>query len=490
MRTILEGNARTTYYRPRLSPDTMRIAASMIDDDGRWRVVVADKAGRAMRDVGPDDGANRYDAQWLNDDTLVVVSERGGIPNLELLSVADGGARAVTRVTGAAVAPEVNRRDGSRWFLSLHSLGFDVRRVTGAPADTVVSIDAERFGFAGARTARPAPLAASDAAPTRRYESPRHERLLPGAYGSADGAGLSLSLYSGDIVGRFTGVATAAFGEQGAWRGGSVRMTSRRRPAAVELGIFAAAHDPSRGRSAVSDTTGIDQRSLQVLAAFGSTKRGDGWQWKTRLGVGGGKLEARGKEPIDRTLGFLESDLFTQQVTGARGLAQSLRLHVAAGQSGQTYQRAVATIRLATAGRDLPRFEVIGTAGRLFGSPHRFELFAVGGGVSPVVDSALLRQRFAIPMLPTAIAMGSSLIAWRVAYPGAATLFFEGAGAAPDFEAFPTWHRAVGVERRFAYGPVPLGFLPRVEIRAGGGILLDPPFRRKVRVFGEIRFEP
>src|SRR6185503_16949450 len=116
MKTVLEGNARTTYYRPRLSPDAKRVAASMIDDDGQWRVVVADQYGRAMRAVGPDDGANRYDAQWLNDDSLVVVSERGGIPNLEMIRVSDDSTRSITRVTGAAVAPEVNRKDGSIWF--------------------------------------------------------------------------------------------------------------------------------------------------------------------------------------------------------------------------------------------------------------------------------------------------------------------------------------------------------------------------------------
>ena len=43
------------------SPDGRRIAAS-VAENGRWRVVVADRNGRIMRRVDPEDGANRYDA--------------------------------------------------------------------------------------------------------------------------------------------------------------------------------------------------------------------------------------------------------------------------------------------------------------------------------------------------------------------------------------------------------------------------------------------
>src|SRR5262245_58473316 len=166
--TLLEGNAVRSYYRPRYSPSGARFVAS-VSDNGRWRVIVANRDGSEVRFVDPNDGANRYDAQWLRHpsrtvsapeeigaevDTLVVVSDRGGVPKLELLSVSSGQPRALTRVTGAAVAPDVDPRDGSIWFLSLHSRGFDVRRVPlGMPAaDSVVDVSAQRFGFAGART--------------------------------------------------------------------------------------------------------------------------------------------------------------------------------------------------------------------------------------------------------------------------------------------------------------------------------------------------
>src|SRR5439155_6328610 len=123
--TLLPGSPERSYYRPRYSLDGSQLAAS-VSERGRWRIVVANRDGSGVRYVDPDDGANRYDAEWLSRDTLVVVSERGGIPNLELLSLADAHTRTLTRVTGAAVAPAVNRGDRSIWFLALHSRGHDV----------------------------------------------------------------------------------------------------------------------------------------------------------------------------------------------------------------------------------------------------------------------------------------------------------------------------------------------------------------------------
>ena len=108
-----------------------------VNDGGQWRIVVADRDGSNRRVVDPGDGANRYDAQWLRGtDSLVVVSERGGIPNLELLNIADASARTLTRVTGAAVGPDVSPTDGSIWFLTVHSRGLDVRRMMRLTLET------------------------------------------------------------------------------------------------------------------------------------------------------------------------------------------------------------------------------------------------------------------------------------------------------------------------------------------------------------------
>lgn len=474
--TLLEGNARTTYYRPRWSPDTMRIAASM-QDGKRWRVIVADRDGSAMRTVDPDDGANRYDAQWLNDDTLVVVSERGGIPNLELIAVATGAVKSVTRVTGAAVGPDVNRKDGSIWFLAMHAFGFDVRRITTERADSVVAIDAERFGFAGTRQAKPITLPAAASVEVRKYRTlvARHDRFLPGAFASADGVAALLSAYNGDIVGKHVLSATGAIGQMSAPRGATLRATWRPTRIAIEAGAAAVFEPGKTFRRPLSHS----------WLALSSATRGDGWRINGRLGgwyrdLGGG--------------GFAETELFTQQVRGARGVTQTTRLSAAYGDADGSFHRLLGTFALATAGRDMPPIQLSATAGLLRGDPHASENFSIGGGRSPLLDSALVRQQHAMPMLPSGVASGRALVAWRGAIPNVfagLTPFYEGAGVRANLAALPTtWHRAVGVERRFVFGPVPIGFLPRVEIRGGAAYLLDAPVRKTARAYLEMRLEP
>jgi hypothetical protein len=126
----------------------------------------------------------------------------------------------------------------------------------------------------------------------------------------------------------------------------------------------------------------------------------------------------------------------------------------------------------------------------VIGSPHPFELFSVGGGMTPVMDSSLLPQRYALPMYPTAVSIGSSLLAWRASIPGSWTPFYEAASTAPTLYDHARWHRAVGFDARFAFPLTPVAFLPRVEMRGGAAYTFDEPLRRKVRVFLDMRFEP
>jgi hypothetical protein len=495
-RTLLQGDPRRSYYRPRYSRDGTRFVAS-VSDGGRWRLVVADRDGTNPRYVDPEDGANRYDAQWLRGgDTLVVVSERGGIPNLELVSVAGRGTRTLTRVTGAAVAPEVSATDGAIWFLALHSRGFDVRRLARAAtvADSVVVIGADRFGFAGARgTHRGMELAARPIPAARPYgNGPRHQRWLPGGSASADGGGVFVAIFSGDIVGRLNATATAAYGEASTWRGGSVRATWRHPRPAIEFGTHAAFHEPSLGRFAQAGTDTLDIGLLQGIVAASLERRGEGWYWRGRAGTGGGSLESKIGTPSHfRGLAFGELDLQLSQTRGAGGLIERFRVHAAQGHTRGAYQRAIGSLELATTGRGVMPMQAVITFGRITGNAHPFERFAIGGVPPAIVDSSLLGQRYSMPMFPTGIAVGSDLVAWRAAVPSSTwTLFYEGASIASGPVLSRRWHRALGLDMRYVLPPVPAAFAPRVQMRGGGAYTLDAPFRKKVRLFFEMRVEP
>jgi hypothetical protein len=493
MTTLLEGNARLTYYHPRWSPDGSRILAS-VSENGRWRVIVADAAGKVMRAIDPDDSANRYDAEWISNDSVVVVSERGGIPNLETMRIGDSTAKTLTRVTGAAVAPDVNRADGSIWFLSLHSRGLDVRRIpAGVPvADSAVRVDEARFGWAGPRTPRPSPMPDAPVPETRAYPAaPLHFRWIPGAYGSADGYGGLFAMYAGDVIGRYTASQTLSRGELGAWRGHAIRFVARARRTALEFGGYVSSHEPSRARDAVPTSAGLDAQLQQWLLAAARSHRGEGWQAQLRLGAATGSLRPASDDGHTRMIGFGESDLYFQQLSGASGLSETLRLHHSYGNSGARFRRTVASLHLATLGRDALPAALSVTVGRIVGQPHPFELFSLGGGVSPVMDSSLLKQRYTMPALPTAVATGPYLLAWRAAIPSNPwTLFYEAAAVAPTSSALTDWQRVVGIESRYNFGPVPVAFTPRLQARGGVGYTLSDPFRKRVRAFLEMRIEP
>ena len=79
--------------------------------------------------MSPGDGASRYSPDWTSDGKLVVVSERGGATNLELLDPEIAAPRTLTRVVGALAAPTVTA-SGDVWYLALHAKGYDIRRLS------------------------------------------------------------------------------------------------------------------------------------------------------------------------------------------------------------------------------------------------------------------------------------------------------------------------------------------------------------------------
>jgi hypothetical protein len=494
MRTLLEGNAEVSYYRPRYSPDGLRIAAGIMEN-GRWRVVVADRDGRIMRAVDPDDGHNRYDAEWFGNDSLVVVSEAGGIANLELLDIASGSATPLTRVTGAALAPAVHPTDRSIWFLSLHARGLDVRSLAPGTArpDSVVEISSARFGFAGMDRGTPRFLEADSVPPSRPYGlGPRHDRWLPGGSYSADGASAFVTLFSGDIVGRLNATVTGAYGQRGTSQGGSLRVSWRRPRPALELGVHGFLHEPSFGRNGQPEADSLDAAVSQNVLAAGHSRVGDGWSVTARLGGSAGSISPqRGGGSHFRGLGFGEVALSLLQSRGGRGVVERVGVHATQGHTRSTYQRVVGVLEVGTTGADMFPLLLRGVFGRMAGNPHPFERFVVGGAAAPLGDSSAMSQRFAMPVLPTGMATGSVLAAFRVAIPSPGwTLYYDGASASDKLWGARAWHRAVGSELAFDIPPVPVAFTPRVRARVGAAYTLDEPFRRRLRGYLEMRVEP
>lgn len=496
VQVLLQGTAQRSYYRPRFSADGSRFAAA-VSDSGRWRIVVADRDGRNARYVDPDDNANRYDVQWLGGepgaDTLLVVSDRGGVPNLETLSLATGAARSVTRVTGAAVAPDVNRQDRSIWFLSLHSRGLDVRRLASdaARADSVVVIDAGRFGFAGAGRGPGTTLATKSVSESAPYRlGPSQTRWLPALSTSTDGAAGYLALHRTDMVGRLSTLLSVGYGERGTWRGAALRVVGRFRRPTIELGVHTFEHNPSEGRWALALSDSLDARGLQAVVALSRDRRGETWRVGLRAGVAGGPVASRLEQSRPRVLGFTDIDLQGRQVEGARGVAARFRVRAARGTLRAPFWRTLVSASVGSAGGGILPFEFGATIGAMRGSRHPFEEFTIGGAPQPTMDSSVMTQRFPLPLMPTGGISGRSLTAWRIAFPFRWTLYADGVQVSSTPFKNLDWHRVIGIESRFGMAAVPVAASPAMQVRTGVGMSVDRPFRRRFGAYVTMRLEP
>jgi Tol biopolymer transport system component len=496
--TVQQGSPDLSYHRPRYSPDGRRVAVS-VQQQGRWRVGIVDLASRTMRFVEPGDGAARYDVSWLPSGRgLVWVSERGGIPNLEIVDLESGATRPVTRVTGAALAPEPNPADRSIWFLSLHSRGLDVRRLVTDSADANPSL-ALSPRLAPAVPVRPLfavdTLHHSPVGPRRMYGiGPRQSRWFPGFSASADGIGGEIVLTNADPVGRLAFRLGGAFGERGTWRGGAVGATWRRR-VAVTGEAYVADHEPSRafvgasGSALDARITGGDLRIELVQ---------DYWSTRHQFRVGGAAAQIDRRSSVqnfggDRTraLGYAEVRGRYRQRVGELRVAQSLSAHADAGGIGaDRFARGVISGG-ASVGGPLPFGGVHAglTYGRLTGSSDPFERFVLGGPQSPLVDDAVLPQRIAMPALPTGVATGERVFAFRVALPtGPLWPYYYGASAANAGESFERWHRVVGAELRLGTEPLPLVAVPEAQLVIGYGRSLDEPYKRGNRFYAGLTY--
>ena len=501
--TIESGDARRSYYRPRLSPDGRSVVVS-VHVNNRWRLQLLDLAARTSRFVDPDDSANRYDASFVTPTVLVHVSEASGIPNVETLDLVSHRARPLTRVTGAAVAPVPSPTDGSIWFLSLYSRGFDVRRIEAPRTDSLANValddslvpaapipvrDSIAFGIGPVSQAHPYAL------------RPRLFRWLPAPEWAADGVSGVLALVSSDIIGRSEIIGQIAFGERGMWRGGALGVAWRRTRVPLRLSLFDAEQRPSTNVARVSVPAVLDARlsggSLSLNAATALEEH------DARLRVVGSiaRLARVGDSAeVARTLGSTDAttrrlaviDLSTswQRRRDAWRASAGLAGNIAYGTSGdRAVRRYLGSARIGLSADGL--FGVVASAalGDVNSSADPFEQFSLGGSPPPLIDESLLAQRLVMPVLPTGTDVGSKVFVYRVSIPLAPlSPYFWGASTTPVDGRFENWHRVAGAEFNISVPRIPLLGTPAARGQIGIGYSLDEPYKKKTRAYVSLVF--
>lgn len=492
---LAPGDPELVWHRPRYSPDGRWIAASY-QERGQWSVALIEAANGGVRRLPAEGGISRYAPAFTPDGTnLVVVSDRGGIPNLEIVPIDGGVPRALTRVTGAVAAPDVSRSDSSVWFLALRSGGYDLRRLR--PPDK--SETGEVVSISGALTpaAPPTPTAPrlmpveAESVIVREYGlGPRRWRALPGGAAGPDGYTATLMAANLDPIGRLSVVTQGAHGSRGTWRGASVATAFRRTRVGLEGSLAYVEHETSKAPDHLSAvTTDVRFRG----AGIQSRLSGEGSQsaYLIRAAVSGGRLENDEFEG-DRlaAAGELRARLSASfqrfTVSGVAGLLADF-----GSTDGQSWRRSIGSVRI-SAGTASYQLRGEWLRGRVT-SPgagvdgRAVEQFVVGGAPNPLVDHVFLSNRIPLPAVPAGFLTGSSFQLIKLVLGGKAWepyFVWVNDGGASDLK------RIAGIEQTF--GIASLGFvgLPAVHARGGASYSFDAPYAYRTRAYASLIFTP
>lgn len=494
-RELAAGDPDLVWHRPRYSRDGSRVAAGY-QVGGYWGVALIDAQTGAVTRLPAEAGVSRYAPTFARGDSqLVVVSDRGGIPNLELVALKDGSARPLTRVTGAVAGPDVGP-DRSVWFLALRSGGYDLRRLN-APDEKrltdVVSIRGPLAPAAPPTDAMPMLQRQSVAVQVRDYGlGPRRWRMLPGGTAGPDGHTTTLMLANIDPIGRLSVVTQGTFGSRGAWRGAAMTAGLRRMRVGIDGAAWHVEHEPSKSRDRLtSPSTDVRFTGLGLQARLTGERSNAAYLGRASLSVGrltNDLLEAKRIAASGEVRGRVSAAFGPISLGSVAGIVADV------GETdGQAWRRATGTVGVSVG---MARYQLRGdwmrgsvTAAALSDDNGiAAEQFVVGGAANPLIDQAFLSQRVPLPAVPAGFVSGPAFQLIRATLGGNLwEPWFVWLNAGSSFDNVK---RIGGIERTF--GITSLGFarLPGIRARGGASYSFDEPYASRPRVYASLTFTP
>ena len=184
------------------------------------------------------------------------------------------------------------------------------------------------------------------------------------------------------------------------------------------------------------------------------------------LSVGGGALET------PRDWRFAER----AGVTGAVGQL-----------GGESWTRIVVAGTLSVRGMG-HELALDGLYGVVSNSAPQFERFALGGLAPPLMDTSLLAQRVSMPVLPIAVATGTSIATFRASLPGTIWRPYYWIGSAND--EIGSWSQVVGIEGAWHTEGIWIVRVPGVKLLGGVGYSLAGPARHRTQAYLAVGYRP
>jgi hypothetical protein len=326
----------------------------------------------------------------------------------------------------------------------------------------------------------------------------RQFRWIPQPELDADAVSGALGLFSGDVVGRSEMLATIAVGDKAAWRGGALSFVWRGSRPGVRIQLFDAVQRLSESRSRAALPSSLDSRLAGASLAIDGVYSYDTWASHYRLGGSVGRLRvdvpstALFGNGSQRNIAFGDGTLTFVQRGDRSSVSESVSANIAGGRSLETgFTRGVLTATIATSGASMLPVTAAASYGRTDINAPIFEQFSLGGISSPLIDRALLAQRFAMPVLPSGISINSSAFAYRVALDTKPLAVYLYSGStAPAGQRFARWNRVIGADWSASVPPIPIAGTPAARGVIGVGESLDAPFRKRLRAYVGIILQP
>ena len=488
---LARGAPAVTYYRPRWSHDGTRLAAS-VHLDGHWQAVMMRADGSESQLLPSAENVDRYASAFTADDrALILVSDADGIPNLTRVDLDGAHEQPLTRVTGAAMAPEPAPDNSSVYFLGMRAGGLDLWRL--APDSPLAP---ERVGrdstLVPATVAAPlhrdtfpvAPLTAD-----RAYGfGQRALRILPILSLAPDGATGGITAAGTDPIGRYTWLAQGMIGERSAWRGLSLAASVRRWRPSIEGELFTTAQRPGAGGGSDFTSPALDASYAGGVILSELREEFDDHAFDYRGGLSAGWVNNGAHRLAPRPLAFASaSAAYTQShenwTFGERGT-----VHGSTGSlAGDAWMRGIASVGVEARRRE-GALRAEASYGRVGGTRDPFELFTVGGASAPLFDEGIWSQRVPMPALPVGIAAGRSAATARVSLVSGALEPYYWAASAGD--AIGSWHRAWGIDVTSRLPPLTIIGLPASRFLAGLAYSIDRPYRHRVQGYLSLAFRP